>query len=195
MWSKLSRYEDVCKTEYETVYDTVTETKCETQYETEYTTEFDTVCDTVYEQKCEVGSFYIYSATVDETQNYPDITFWEDFSFSLGFLLGKRKAPILADLGKDEDDAELAKATRGIPFNWHSRGMCAHTRSSTVADSDACSALDGVAWIYVHSLDLPGGASSVSNASQKEVKKYHNHHPIFKGRSRTIFLREFFSQN
>ena len=71
----LYRYEDVCKTEYETVYDTVTETKCETQYETEYTTEFDTVCDTVYEQKCEVGSFYIYSATVAETRNYPDITF------------------------------------------------------------------------------------------------------------------------
>ena len=58
----LYRYEDVCKTEYETVYDTVTETKCETQYETEYTTEFDTVCDTVYEQKCEVGFLFIYSA-------------------------------------------------------------------------------------------------------------------------------------
>ena len=30
----------------------------------------------------------------------------------------------LANLGKDEDEAELANATRGIPFNWHSRGMC-----------------------------------------------------------------------
>ena len=51
----------MCKTEYETVYDTVTEEKCETQYETEYTTEFDTACDTVYEQKCEVGSVYMYT--------------------------------------------------------------------------------------------------------------------------------------
>ena len=59
-FTKLCRYEDVCKTEYETVYDTVTEEKCETQYETEYTTEFDTACDTVYEQKCEVGSVCIY---------------------------------------------------------------------------------------------------------------------------------------
>ena len=55
----LFRYENVCKTEYDTVYDTVTEEKCETQYETEYTTESDTVCDTVYEQKCEVGSTYV----------------------------------------------------------------------------------------------------------------------------------------
>ena len=52
----MNRYEDVCKTEYETAYDTVIEQKCETQYETEYTTEFDTACETVYETKCEVRS-------------------------------------------------------------------------------------------------------------------------------------------
>ena len=52
----MTRYEDVCKTEYETAYDTVIEQKCETQYETEYTTEFDTACETVYETKCEVRS-------------------------------------------------------------------------------------------------------------------------------------------
>ena len=55
-WNIITRYEDVCKTEYETAYDTVIEQKCETQYETEYTTEFDTACETVYETKCEVRS-------------------------------------------------------------------------------------------------------------------------------------------
>lgn len=43
---------------------------------------------------------------------------------------------MVANLGKDEDEAELANATRGIPFNWHSRGMCppphcVHYRQST----------------------------------------------------------------
>ena len=66
----LLRYEDVCKTEYETVYDMVTEKKCETQYETEYTTEFDTVCDTVYEQKCEVRSTY---TCVEQFMRYASI--------------------------------------------------------------------------------------------------------------------------
>ena len=121
----------MCKTEYETVYDTVTEEKCETQYETEYTTEFDTQCDTVYEQKCEVGSMYVvFVAKVAKISKHHILGLFERLlAFLQGFfwdLFGQNFAndETLANLGKDEDEAELANATRGIPFNWHSRGMC-----------------------------------------------------------------------
>ena len=84
----LYRYEDVCKTEYDTVYDTVTEKKCETQYETEYTTESDTVCDTVYEQKCEVRSVHnIYIAKVAKICEHCG-TFWDFSERFLVFLQG-----------------------------------------------------------------------------------------------------------
>ena len=50
---------------------------------------------------------------------------WHHILGLLGSFRSERLNPsMLANLGKDEDEAELANATRGIPFNWHSRGMC-----------------------------------------------------------------------
>ena len=154
----LLRYEDVCKTEYETVYDTVTEKKCETQYETEYTTEFDTVCDTVYEQKCEVRSTYTcveqfmrYASIAKLPWHYTLVVFEKfilaSFDFEKGWGLG--------GIGKRNQRHSFQFAFKG---NLCARCDVLRSHSSTnmrgaVEGMDWIPwTLEGVAWIYVQSL-------------------------------------------